>query len=74
MKYYYFIWSDKNREYIKKEITSNEAYITLSHYYRTSFVKKLQGKLFRLRTKFGWIETEAENGIVPAPNFYGVCE
>ena len=44
MKYYYFIWSDKNRDYIKKEITSNEAYITLNRYYRSSFVKKLKGK------------------------------
>lgn len=74
MKYYYFIWSDKLNAYKKIEITANEAYITLGRYYQTSFVKRLQGKAFRLRTKIGWIETQTAEELIPAPNFYGICE
>lgn len=74
MLYFYFIWNEKTKEYNPIEISSNEAYLKLGYYYRTSFVKRLQGKSFRLRTPIGWIETQTENKLRPMPGYYGICE
>lgn len=74
MLYFYFIWNSELKKYIPREISYEEACLKLKHYYRTTFVRKLQGKMFRLRTPIGWIETQNEDGLRPMPNFYGICE
>lgn len=74
MRYFYYIWNKEEKSYRLEELTSDEAYIELKHCYRTSFLNRIQGKSFRLRTRIGWIETEAENGLRPISNFYGVCD
>lgn len=74
MKYYCYTWNNETKGYSLIEIDENKTYSILSKCYRTSLVKRLKGKSFRLRTRTGWIETETTDGLIPAVGFYGICE
>lgn len=59
-----------------KEISKDRAKFLLEGAYYKYFVKDIlkNGKSFRLQTPWREIWTESDDGKVPMPGFYGVCE
>jgi len=61
---------------VSEDLTKERAQNILEGYYKVKFVRDIMknNKQFRLHTPTRDIWTEDDNGIVPQPGFYGVCE
>ena len=71
MKYYKYTYSEKEQKFNVKEMDEESALQFLGAYYKDT--ECFRGKMFRVKTMFGYVETRSENGLCPAPGFYGVC-
>lgn len=71
MKYYKYTWNEQSKEYKVKEMTEDEALNFLGAYYIDT--ECFRGKMFRVNTMFGYVESRSEDGLCPAPGFYGIC-
>ena len=58
------------------EVTKEEARETLDGYWKSEMLDDIfdNEKSFRLFSAFSIVWTQAENGLIPMPGFYGVCE
>ena len=66
----------KNKEVNEHfEVTEEQARLTLEGYWKEDFLDDIfkNKKQFRLYTPFAYIWT-VENGMMPMPGFFGVCE
>lgn len=72
MKFYKFTYSEKAGDFISKEITEEQAFDYLKVLYIDT--ECFKGKLFRLKTPYGYIEARTSDGLAPVPGFYGVCD
>lgn len=72
MRYY----TKAHTEQSSNEITKEQAKHYLEGAYKAQAVADIMDneKQFRLRTPFRDIWTKSENGMIPMPGFYGVCE
>jgi len=68
---YWALFKDPKAE--KKEITKEQARDCLTDYWKPEYLADLfdNNKEFRLWTSFYDVWTENDNGMVPAPGFYG---
>lgn len=71
MKYYKYTWNDRTMAYDSKEMTEEQALSFLARYYKD--VECFRGKVFRVNTMFGYVESRSESGLAPAPGFCGIC-
>ena len=71
---YYKIYEEVNAKPF--EISKDEARRTLEGYWKPEALDDIfdNEKSFRLFNKFSTVWTQTEEGLEPAPNFYGVCE
>ena len=72
MKYTKFTYSEKAGDYVGTEITEDRAFDILSTLYIDT--NCMRGKVFRLKTPYGYIEASTDDGLTAAPGFYGICE